>query len=234
MTVNERLHMPLMLGAFGLVFLTAGLYAVYVSWNTDVDLAGSLRNAPVVDAARIGTQPVGTTVLVEGTVAARNPVLQSGLVTLLQQEAEAVLKPGTNDRRIAWKTLQAHARPLWIDTPTGPVAIINSDYAWRDPARLVPDHPAWVTPGTLRVAGFGAGDAIVAHAVVVTHEGVAALRAVEIDSGTRAGYLADKQASDWVGYVIGGVFALVGLALLISAGIGLHRASRAPVPGAAE
>jgi hypothetical protein len=222
MTVNKRLHTPLMLGAFGLVFFAVGLYAVHVSWNTDVDLAGSLRAAPVVDAASIGTRPVGTTVLVEGTVAALNPVLQSGLVTLLHQEAEAVLKPGTNDRRIAWKTLQVQARPLWIDTPTGPVAIVNSDYAWRDPARVVPAHPTWVTPGTLRVAGFGIGDAIVAHAVVVTHAGAAALRAVEIDSGTRAGYLADKQASDWVGYVISGVFALVGLALLVSAGVGLR------------
>jgi hypothetical protein len=191
--------MPLTLAAFGLVFFAVGLAGAYDSWRKDVDLAGQLRAAPVVDAANIGAQQVGATVLVEGTVAARNPVIESGLVTLLRQEAEAVSSPGKSDRRISWRTLRAEARPLWVDTPAGAVAIVNSDYAWRDSPRRVPDDPDTITPGTLRAA-----------------------------------YLADKQASDWVGYIIGGAFALVGLALLVGAGIGIRRASAAPMPGTAE
>ena len=233
MKIAEPLHFPLMLAAFGLVFFAAGLALAYDTWRKDVDLAGRLRAAPVVDAANIGAQQVGATVLVEGTVAARNPVIESGLVTLLRQEAEFVTSAGSSTLRRSWKTLRAEARPLWIDTPAGAVAIVNTDYAWRDSPRRVPEDPGTVTAGTPRTIGFGVGDTIVAHAVVVTHEGAAALRAVEIDGGTRDAYLFDKQSSDWIGYIMGGVFALVGLAMLVSGGIGIRRASAALVRGAA-
>jgi hypothetical protein len=56
---------------------------------------------------------------------------------------------------------------------------------------------------------------------------------MEINGGTRAGHLVDKQASDWIGYILGGAFALLGLALLISAGIVLRRPTHMPASGAA-
>ena len=91
---------------------------------------------------------------------------------------------------------EQHGERARREAPAGPLAIDNSDYAWRDTPRHIRAHPAWVTPSALRVTGFAAGDALVAHATVVSHGGVPALKPVEIDSGTRASYLADKQASD--------------------------------------
>ena len=70
--------------------------------------------------------------------------------------------------------------------------IVNTDYAWRDPPRKVPEFPAWVSRSALRATGSGVNDAVVAHATGVMRHGAVALGAVEIDSGTRAGYLADK------------------------------------------
>ena len=214
MKIDPRHQTPLFLAAFGSVFLVVGVYAVYETHGKDTGLAGRLRAAPVVDAVSIQAQPPGATVLIEGRVSARNPQIESGLVTLQRQEAEAVRRSGQSQPRISWKTVGSDARPLVVDTEAGPLTIVNSDYAWRDVARFVPDDVAVVTSGTRRLAGFAAGDSIVAHATVVNHEGRPALKAVEIDGGSLRGYLASKQASDWVGYILGGIFALVGIATL--------------------
>jgi len=214
MKIDPRHEMPLILAAFGSVFLVAGVFAVYETRGRDTGLAGRLRAAPVVDAASIQAQPAGATVLIEGRVSAGNPQIESGLVTLQRQEAVVVWRSGQSQPRISWKTVGADARPLVVDTEAGPLTIVNSDYGWRDVARVVPDDPGVVTSGTRRLAGFAPEDPIVAHATVVNHEGRLALKAVEIDGGSLRGYLASKQASDWVGYILGGIFALVGLATL--------------------
>ncbi len=227
MTLNPKLHMPLALAAFGLVFFTVGIYAVLdASWK-QADLAGRLRAAPVVDGASIGAQPVGALVLIEGSVGAANPVIESGLVTLLRQEAEAVSNPGDSGRRISWKTLRAEARPLQVETAAGALFIVNDDYAWRDAPRRVPDDPGMVTPGLSRVAGFAVGDPIVAYGTVVTRDGTPGIEAAEIHGGSRAGYLIGKQATDWVGYIIGGAFALVGAVTLAVSAFNLRAIAKA-------
>jgi hypothetical protein len=228
MTLEEKYHTPLALAAFGLVFLVVGVYAAVVTHQEDTGLARTLRAAPVVDAVSVAAQPPGTTVLVEGRLAAGNPPVEGGLVTLQRQEAQAVTVPGKSELRISWKTLRTDARPLLVDTPAGALAIVNTDYGWRDVPRRVPEDSGVVTAGMQRLAGFAAGDRIVAHATVVDHEGRRALKAVEIDAGPLDGYLASKRGSELVGYLLGGAFALVGLGLLASAGVGLRRAGRAP------
>ncbi len=214
MKIDPRHQTPLVLAGFGSVFLVVGVLAVYQTHRQDSGLAGRLRAAPVVDAVSIQAQPAGATVLIEGRANARNPQIESGLVTLLRQEAEADRRGGESESRIGWKTVGADARSLVVDTEAGPLTIVNSDYGWRDPARLVPDDQGSVTPGTRRLAGFAAGDPIVAYATVVNQEGRPALKAVEIHGGSLRGYLAGKQASDWVGYILGGIFALAGIATL--------------------
>jgi len=214
MTINPKLHMPLALAAFGLVFFTVGIYAVLdTSWK-QADLAGRLRAAPVVDGASIGAQPAGALVLIEGSVGAANPVIESGLVTLLRQEAESVSSPGGSERRFSWKTVRAEARPLQVETAAGALFIVNDDYAWRDAPRRVPEDPGLVTQGTSRVTGFAVGDPIVAYGTVVTRDGRPGIEAAEVHGGSRAGYLIGKQATDWVGYILGGAFALVGAVTL--------------------
>lgn len=228
MTVNERLHMPLMLGAFGLVFFTVGLYAVYVGWNTDVDLAGSLRAAPVVDARGLAAHTPGAAVLIEGRIAAGQPVVEGGLALLQRQHAVGVTKPGTNEFRFAWEPMSGQppsvvAAPLAIDSG-GAVTLINADFSWRDPPR-VQAQPATVVAGSTRLVGFAAGDAISVRATVV--DGAQArVRAIEVFGGTHAAYLRSVTASAAVPYVLGGGFALLGVGMLIAAAVGWRRARR--------
>ncbi len=226
MTVNERLHMPLMLGAFGLVFLTVGLYAGYVGMGAD--RADSPRAAAVVNARGLAAQAAGATVLIEGRIASGQPVVEGGLVLLQRQHAVGVTKPGTNEYRFAWEPMSGQppsvvAAPLAIDSG-GAVTLINADFSWRDPPRVAL-QPTLVVAGSTRLVGFAAGDAITLRATVV--DGAQArVRAIEVFGGTHAAYLRSVTASAAVPYVLGGGFALLGAGLLIAAMVGWRRARR--------
>jgi hypothetical protein len=214
MTRHQQAPSALVRAALGLVFAAAGAAALWHTRFVAGDSSSALRSAPVVDAVSIGTFAAGSTVVLEGRISAANAVVEAGLVTLLRQQAVAVRKPGTDKYRFAWETRAVEARPLQIDTATGPLRIVNADYAWSDPPRHVPERPGVVVAGSERAVGFAVGDALTAHAVVVRDGQGAALRAVEVHGGDRAGYLRSRQASHWVGYVLGGVFTLIGLVLL--------------------
>jgi hypothetical protein len=230
MKVNERLHMPLTLGAFGLVFFTVGLYAVHDGWHTDVDLADSLRDVPVVDARGLATQTAGATVLIEGRIAVHQPVVEAGLSLLQRQQAVGVTKPGTNEIRFTWEPVPARpssdsTQPLAIDGGGGTVTLVNTDFSWRDPPR-VETQPATVVAGSTRLVGFAAGDAITLRATVV--DGAQArVRAIEVFGGTHAAYRRSLAASAAVPYVLGGGFALAGVGMLVAAGLGWRRGRRA-------
>jgi hypothetical protein len=158
------------------------------------------------------------------------PPVEAGLVTLQRQQVQALTVPGKSEPRFSWQTLHSDARPLLVDTPAGALAIVNTDCGWRDAPRRVPEDTGEVTAGQQRLAGFAAGDRIVAHATVVDHQGRCALKAVDIDAGPLDGDLASKRGSKRVGYLLGGafaLFALFALRLLVSAG----RAGRPPAQG---
>jgi hypothetical protein len=224
MTVGERLHMPLMLGAFGLVFLTVGVYAIYIGMGADQ--ADSPRAAPLVDARGLATQAAGATVLIEGRIAGGQPVVEAGLALLQRQHAVGVSKPGTNEFRLAWKPMPGQPpsvvpAPLAIDSG-GAVTLVNADFSWRDPPRVAL-QPSLVVAGSTRLVGFAAGDAITLRATVV--DGAQArVRAIEVFGGTHADYLRSVTASAAVPVVLGGGFALLGAGLLISAVVGGRRA----------
>lgn len=228
MTVDERLHMPLMLAAFGLVFLTVGLYAGYVGMGAD--RADSPRAAAVVDARGIAAQAAGATVLIEGRIAGGQPVVEAGLVLLQRQQAVGVTKPGTNEYRFAWEPMPGQppsvvAAPLAIDSG-GAVTLVNADFSWRDPPRVAL-QPTLVVAGSTRLVGFAAGDAITLRATVV--DGAQArVRAIEVFGGTHADYLRSVTASAAVPVVLGGGFALLGAGLSIAAVVGWRRARGTP------
>lgn len=201
---------PLINGAIGVAALLLGAFVI---GNTDSGAAAALRALPPVDAQALAARAAGEAVLIEGRVAADEPVIEADLVWLLRQQAVGVTRPGSNEVRFAWETRATVLPPRpRIASANGVVTLVNHDFAWRDPPRVV-GQPSTVTAGTERRVGFAAGDAVTVRAVVV--EGTPpALRAIEIYGGTREQYLRDMAASDAVPYVLGGGFALLGAVML--------------------
>lgn len=221
---DPRRQTPLINAGLGVGALLLG---VLVMGTAGTGETAALRALPVVDARGLATQEAGATVLVEGRVAAGQPVIEAGLVLLQRQRAVGVTKPGTNEIRFTWEP-QPTAQPaaLVIDSGPGAVTLVNHDFIWRDPPRVAL-QPATVVAGSTRVVGFAEGDAITVRATVVDGA-TARLRAIEVYGGTRAAYLRSVAGSELVPWVLGGGFALLGTSLLVAAFLGWRALQRAP------
>lgn len=188
--------------------------------------SAALRALPVVDASGLAAQDAGTTVMIEGRVAAGQPVFEAGLAMRQWQHAVGATKPGTNEIRFGWEpqpTAEQTERSVALDSDRGPrvVTLVNQDFVWRDPPRVAL-QPAMVVSGSTRVVGFAAGDTITLRATVV--DGAQArLRAIEVFGGNRASYLRSVARSDAVPWVLGGGFALLGAGLLVAAFFGWRK-----------
>ncbi|MBL9210890.1 MAG: hypothetical protein JNL92_10515 [Opitutaceae bacterium] len=219
-TTPPRRQTPLINAGLGAGALLLGLLVI---GTADTSTAAALKVLPVVDARGLAAQEAGATVLVEGRVATGQPALDAGLVVLQRQHAVGATKPGSNEIRFTWEPLPAAQQTgvppaLVIESGTGAVTLVNQDFVWRDPPRVA-SQPTMVVSGSTRVAGFAAGDAITVRATVVD-AAQARLRAIEVFGGTHANYLRSVTGSARVPWVIGGGFALLGAALLISAFFG--------------
>lgn len=224
-----RSHTPLINAGIGVAALLLG--ALTIGTAND-DETAALRALPVLDARGLAAQPAGTAVLIEGRIAAAQPVVEAGLALLQRQHAVGVTKPGTNEVRFGWEPIPARpvsesAAPVAIDSGGGgSVTLVNADFLWREPPRIE-GQPAMVVAGSTRLVGFAAGDVITVRASVV--DGAAArVRAIEVFGGTHAAYRRSLATSAAVPYVLGGGFALVGMGMLVAAMLGWRRARRAP------
>jgi hypothetical protein len=220
MALDARWHGPLANAGIGVVAL---LLAALVVGTADDGDAAALRALPAVDARGLATQAAGTLLLIEGRVAGGQPAGEAGFVLAQRQRAVGVTKPGTNEIRFAWEPVPSADAPsapsaaFRIDTSTGPVTLVDADFAWRDPPR-VHGQPATVVAGSTRSVGFAAGDAITVRAAVV--DGAQArVRALEVFGGTREAYLGALAASGAVPLVLGGGFGLLGAGMLAAAAL---------------
>lgn len=225
MALDARWHGPLANAGIGVVAL---LLAALVVGTADDGDAAALRALPAVDARSLATQAAGTLLLIEGRVAGGQPAGEAGFVLAQRQQAVGVTKPGTNEIRFAWERVpvrsagapsapSAPSAALRIDTSTGPVTLVDADFAWRDPPR-VHGQPATVVAGSTRSVGFAAGDAITVRAAVLDGAQARA-RALEVFGGTREAYLGALAASGAVPLVLGGGFALLGAGMLAAAAL---------------
>ena len=226
MALDPRWQGPLTNAGIGLVALL--LAALVVGTAEDEAEAAALRALPALDARGLAAMAAGAPVLIEGRVASGPSAGEAGLVLAQRQQAVGVTKPGTNEMRFAWEPVppaSAADAALRIDSASGPVTLVNTDFAWRDPPR-VHGQAATVVAGSTRTVGFAAGDPITVRAAVVDG-GQARVRALEVFGGTRAAYLDALAASDAVPLVLGGGFALLGAGMLVAAALGARRVQRA-------
>jgi hypothetical protein len=217
MELDPRLETPLFLGAFGLVFLVVGLYVVWDAMHTPPDPA---REAQVVSVADLGTIAPGTTVILEGTIAAATPVIEADFVLLQRQVAKGVTKPGTNDIRFAWDVTSTENRPFALEG-TGTVSVSTTSAEWRDPPHTT--DPGTVTAGTTRLAGFKAKDQVTVLATVHSPTDV---DAQVLFGGDAEAFRSSLAASAMVPRVLGGAFALVGFLTALYAVVTVLRFQR--------
>ncbi len=209
--MDPRLQTPLFLGSFGLIFFLVGLWTAWSTWSEPEDPVSSL---PAVDARGLD---VGTEVLVEGRLSASTPLLREGLALLQREVARGRNPPGSNEIRFSFEPEATEAPPFDLETSNGVVRVqLVPAASWSDVPRTIEADPGTVTAGKERLSGFAPGDTVTVRAKVVAGP---ALEASVIRGGTVADYRAQAKKSGMVGLVLGGLFALVGLGALITAGL---------------
>ena len=223
MALDPRLHTPLFLGAFGLVFGLVGLWLVLDSLSAPAD---PIEAAPLVDARTLETYADGTLVLADGRVAASAPVLQDGLALVQRQVAQGVTRPGSNEVRFTWEPEATEPPAFDLELPGRAVRVRTADAEWRDPPRIVPAEAGLVTAGTKRAVGFAPSDTITVRAIVVRANGLVEFDAEELFGGSAAEYRASARTSHLVPLILGGVFALAGCAAVAGALVQAARVRR--------
>ncbi len=213
MALDPRLHTPIALGAFGVVFLAVGLFVLWSDLRAPPDPA---QAAPVVDAAALAGQAPGALVLLEGTIAKATQPLESRLVLLQRQVATGKTRPGTNEVRFSWVVEATEGRPFSLEGRAGTVTVRVVAAELRDPPHQVPADVGVVTAGTRRLSGFEAGDAV---GVLATVRSATEVEASVVAPGSAASLKTSLATSALVPKILGGIFVLVGLATALSAAV---------------
>jgi hypothetical protein len=228
MAFDPRLQTPLVLAGFGVVFVAVA--AILASSLDDPPTADTLVDAPAADAAALTGLAAGTTVLIEGRIAAGSATPGEGFVAFERQSAQGETRPGSNDVRFGWVLQARTAPPFVLETATGPVRIANADYELREPPHQSPASLGTVTAGTIRTVGFRPGDVVTVQGAVGADSARGALTALVVRGGDRAAFVRGEQGSAVVPGVMAALFGLFGVGALVAAIRGARRVLAVP-PG---
>ncbi len=204
----------LILGGIGLVFAVAGTIVAVYAPPAIAARHAQLLALPSPDAVVLADTPPGREILIEGRIAADQPVLFRNFVAFVKEEEERG-KSDDDDR--TWKVRDRQAPPLHIERAADEsVRVVNVGYGmwgaktvWRDESKII----------DTRYAGLVARESVVVHG----RTAAGGIEAIEVASGTRASYLAtvagNADVAWWlgVGFVsLGSIMSVAGTGLLIT------------------
>lgn len=161
-----------------------------------------LQSAARYDA----TQSVGARVIVEGRLAATNPIL---VHTFVHAERERYSE-GVGSTGASWNVRESFVQDLHVDVEgVGPVVVVSASPCTRGAAVKTIDEPG---AERLRVRGIERGAPFTAVGTLLSTSPVT-LKTELTYADTRAAYLADLQVGTRYVYITCGLIALFGLAL---------------------
>ena len=203
-------------GSVGLVLGLAGAAVSHVFPGLVAAEHARLAALPTIAARDVGSAPVGTEVIVDGRIAAGQPVRFRNFVAYVKEEEERDAKQ--RERRGYWKIVESVTPPLELVTSTGVVRVVNTRYSltfaatrWRDTSKVI----------DTAYSGLLANEAVFVHGQVAA----GGVEAISVGSGTRASYLAARAGNADVAWWLGAGFQAVGaVLLLVGLALGLWRA----------
>jgi hypothetical protein len=204
----------LIVGGIGLVFAAAGWLVATYSPGSIAARHARMQALPSPDAAALSDLPAGREVLLDGRIAADQPVLFRDFVAFVKEEED---RDRRDDEHKSWKVRDRQAPPLRLARAGDePIRVVNYGYRmspktwWHDESKII----------ETRYNGLVAGEAVVVHGRVAP----GGLEAIEVASGTRTSYLADIEASIgtawWLGVgfeIAGGVMVTGAIVLFVTA-----------------
>jgi len=188
-------------GGIGLLLGAAG----FVVWHFVPGMVAAeharLAALPSPDAVSLTDTPAGREVIVEGRIAADQPVRFRNFVAYVKEEEQRDKKE--RERSGNWKVVETVTPPLRVIVGgEGSVRVVNASYRvtsttqWTDDAQIIDTHYSGLVPG---------------EAVFILGTTVAGgLEAATVGSGTRASYLAMVAGNAGVAWWLGVGFMALG------------------------
>ena len=184
------------------VFVAAflGFLALFVAYSYTGSVpaqrthADFLTELPDARSARLGD-----TVAVDGAIAPDTPLLHKDYVIFDRRQTQ-----GTAPRGSTIVTIEVARQPFTIDTPSGPVRVINDDYSldnrFTDWTRVEDlDEPATWTEGGITVRGLKRASPVLAVGVLESDGDQKSLRAETIVAGPKDDYIAELRQHAVIG-----------------------------------
>jgi hypothetical protein len=138
-------------GTLGLLALVIGAM-LYVGASEDRARHALISSIPELRSAR-----QDETGFLEGRIAADVPPIRGVFVAYVREQYRS-----TTARTSGWVSMGGEVQPLTIDTSTGPMRIVNANYALDQslaewPHARQEESPKTATAGSIRVSGFVPG-----------------------------------------------------------------------------
>lgn len=212
---SERMGAIVMI-LVGILFIIGGISIGIVGARAAREAAERAARLPLMTARDIERSDIGTEVIVEGAIDARNPPRFRNFVAYIREEYRGL----DSQDDPTWKEDERWTPPLLIATEDGAVQLANDTYRLEEPlARWQEsEKPGWngfSGEGTKRYTGFVSDSpALVIGRVVEGVEGHA-VEAELMFGGTRSGYIAFQQTTASISPVLGMVSGVLGIVILL-------------------
>lgn len=204
-----------MLVFVGGLFTVVGLIFVAVAVLISRD-ARRIAGLPVVSAVELAESAPGREVLLEGQIAASARPRFREFVAYMRDE----YRGNDSDGDARWVEDERVTPPLLLELPDGRIEVVNQDYrldqplsAWQE--SNVSYWDSSTGEGTKRYRGLTAGATVLVVGSVAQGQEFPGINAALLAGGTREVYLAEQRVFQLIMGGMGGLFALLGLVLLV-------------------
>ncbi len=216
----------LLLGLLGLGLVVVGLLLALVLAGRVRAEAGLLRGVRDFEAGAVEAPPVGTLVVVTGRLEPQPGAADAHGLVVYAEEVWSILDndaQSAQDYAGSWDTVLVRTPPCNLACPGGRARLAAGPGARLELAPweftiLVPaqgQEVDGVREGTVRRRGFKAGDQV----TVFGRQEDAGIAPQRYFGGDRAGLERQLSHQLYALWIVGGVFGLVGLALVVTAGV---------------
>ena len=219
----------LILGSIGGLLLLVGLVLLFLG-RSQAQETERLAAGPVLTTlTQLSQTPAGGAVMLQGTIAERNSLLDQEFVAYVRQQYQgercvtATPTQGSSTGRTTcepiWTEEKRETPRLWLELSEGRVQLANTDYQLQKPPATWQSTAGLVKDQTVRYEGFKIGALVFTHGTVVMEGDTPTLRVEFIYGGDSQTYFDEQRSGTGVLFLLGSIFAIVGILVLVAMGI---------------
>jgi len=225
---GKKLALVILGSVGGLLFLVG--VVLLLLGRSQAQETEQLAAGPVLNSlAQLSQTPPGGAVMVQGTIAERNALLDQEFVAYVRDQYQgercvtATPTQGSVTGRTTcepiWTEEKRETPPLWLELSEGRVQLANTDYRLENPPAIWQSTTGLIQNQTVRYEGFKIGALVFTHGTVVMNGDTPTLRAEFIYGGDSQTYFDEQRSGTSVLFLLGSIFAIVGAIVLVFMGV---------------